>query len=287
MSDRMLDKLAKILKQAENAGTPEEADAFLAKAQHLASTAAIDLAVARQHTAKRELREQPTHKMITIGTLRKRANAHFCEMFNYIALNNDVMLNIAHDNTWVVAFGMPSDIEVVETLYAALIFQMVEAGNAWIKTGAYKQEKVWRMVTKKDRWGGRWQEEEYTSITAQAARKHFYKGFTERVYYRLVNARRAAMESLKENIYTLPMDSGDPDAPYEVEVSAALVLKEKKDEVDEYYSRKSNARGSWRGAVAAVDENSWSRSAGDDAGRSARLSSTKAIGGQRTSVTAA
>jgi hypothetical protein len=281
----MLDKLAKILKQAENAGSPEEADAFLAKAQHLASVTAIDLAVARQYTAKRELREQPTHKAITIGTKRKQGNTHFIELFNYIALNNDVKLNIGNDHTYVIAFGMPSDIEVVEVLYASLIFQMVESANAWIKTGDYKLEVVWRKVAKKDRWGNRWQEEKYAPITSQAARKNFYKGFTERVYYRLVKAREEAMESLKKNVYTLPMDSGDPEVPYEVEVSAALVLKEKTDEVNEYFDRKSTAKGTWGGASAGTTSTR-SRRAGDDAGRSARLSSTKAIGGQRTSVAA-
>jgi hypothetical protein len=285
VSDRMLDKLAKILKQAENASSPEEADAYLAKAQHLASVTAIDLAVARQHTAKRELREQPTHKAITIGTKRKHGNAHFIQMFNYIALNNDVKLNIGNDHTFVIAFGMPSDIEVVEALYASLIFQMVEAANTWIKTGKYKTEKVWRKVTKRDAWGGKWRAEEWAPVPAQTARKNFYKGYTERVYWRLVEARKQAMESLKGKAYTLPMDSGDPDVPYEVEVSAALVLKEKSDEVNEYFDRKSTAKGTWRGVSAGV-LSSRSRTAGDDAGRSARLGSAKAIGGQRTRVAA-
>jgi hypothetical protein len=285
MADKMLDKLAKILKQAENATTPEEVEAFMAKAQHLASVTAIDLAVARQHTAKREQREQPVHKVITIGEKRKQGNAHFIDLFRYIAQNNDVKIDIARNNTWVGAFGMPSDIEVVEVLYASLLFQMVEAANAWIKTGEYKKQKVWRTVTKRDRWGGTWRTEEYAPMTAQTARKNFYVGFTNRVFYRLVEARKQAMQSLKDKTYTLPMDSSDPEMPYEVEVSAALVLKEKTEEINDFYKQKSTARGSWKGSSVS-NHSTAARNAGDSAGRSARLGSAKAIGGQRTAVAA-
>ena len=46
----MLDTLSKLLNQAENAATPEEAEAFFAKAQELATLHAISLAEARAHT---------------------------------------------------------------------------------------------------------------------------------------------------------------------------------------------------------------------------------------------
>jgi hypothetical protein len=280
MSDKLLDRLAKILKQAENASTPEEAEAFMQKAQALASETSIDLAIARQHTAKREQREQPTHKLITIGEKKRQGNAFFMDLFRYIATVNDVKVNLAHDNTYVVAFGFPSDIEVVEVLYASLLFQMVESANTWLKTGAYKEEKVWRTVTKHSRWGGKWKEEAYVPITAQQARKNFYTGFTARVFYRLSEARREVLEAAEARTVEVLDEQGNA-----VSSSAALVLKSKSDEVKDYYTKKSTAKGTWKGSKVSVESRA-AQSAGDNAGRTARLGTAKAIGGSRTSIAA-
>jgi hypothetical protein len=279
MSDKLLDKLAKILARAERA-KGAEAEAFMQHAQALASTHSIDLAIARQHTAKQERREQPTHKVIKIGEKRKQANAHFIDLFRYVAAVNDVQLNIGNSNTYVVAFGFPSDIEVVETLYASLVFQMVEAANVWLKTGEYKQEKVWRTVTRKSRWGNRYQEEDYVPITPQQARKNFYRGYAERVYYRLNNARKEAMEAAKEREVKVLDDQGNS-----VSSSTALVLKAKADEVKDYHTKHSTAKGTWKGSSIGTESYA-SRLAGDSAGRTARLGTAKAIGGSRTSIAA-
>jgi hypothetical protein len=279
MSDKLLNRLAKILTQAERA-KGVEAETFMQKAQALASAHSLDLAIARQHTAKREQREQPTHKMIVIGEKRKQGNAHYMDLFRFIAHVNDVKVNLAHNNTYVVAFGFPSDIEVVETLYASLVFQMVEAANAWLKTGEYKGEKVRRQVTKSDRWGGKWKEYAYVSITSQQARKNFYRGYAERVFYRLNLAREEALEAAKARKVEVLDEQGNA-----VSSSAALVLKSKADEVDDYYNGKSKAKGTWKGPKVGT-QSIIARSAGDDAGRTARLGTAKAIGGSRTPIAA-
>jgi hypothetical protein len=284
MADRMLDKLAKILAQAENASTPEEAATYMKKAQSLATLGSIDLAVARQHTAKKEQREQPTHKHITIGQPRKNNNARLVNLFLAIADNNDVKCNIAMNSTFVIAFGMPSDIEVVEVLYASLLYQMTESANAWLKTGEYKQEKVLRQVTKRDAWG-KYKDLEERPMDGRTARANFYDAFTRRISSRLWSARQEALEAAKENIYTLPT-TGDNGVEYEIEVTAELVLFDKKKEVGAYYEKASTAKGSWKGASSTSNYSSAARTAGDNAGRSARLSSAKAIGGQRTSLAA-
>ncbi|MDX3260759.1 DUF2786 domain-containing protein [Streptomyces sp. MI02-2A] len=280
MSDRMLDKLSKLLRQAESAKNPAEAEAFMQKAQSLASTHSIELAIARQHTAKKEQREQPTHKVIAIGEKKKLGNAHFIDLFRWVAYNNDVTLNIGNDNTYVIAFGMPSDIEVVEVLYASLVFQMVESANAWLKTGEYKSEKVWRSVRKRDRWGGSWVEEQYVTITPQAARKNFYEGFGARVYQRLSAARLEAVMAAEAREVEIRGERGSEESS-----STALVLKAKADEVKEYHAKHSTAKGTWKGSSVSVRSHA-ARSAGDDAGRTARLGTAKAIGGSRTSIAA-
>jgi hypothetical protein len=285
MADRMLDKLAKILAQAENASTPEEASTYMKKAQSLATLGSIDLAVARQHTAKKEQREQPTHKMITIGQARKQNNARLVNLFNAIAYANDVRLNIANNSTFVIAFGMPSDIEVVEVLYASLLFQMVESANAWLKTGEYKKETV---RGKKKVWDAYWGEWDYETVykpmDGRTARANFYDAFTGRISARLQEARKEALEAAKEKTYSVP-STGVDGKEYEIEVTAALVLFDKKKEVSDYFNAKSTAKGTWKGA-STTTRSSTARSAGDSAGRSARLGSAKAIGGQRTSLAA-
>lgn len=285
MADRMLDKLAKILAQAENASTAEEAATYMKKAQALATTNAIDLAVARQHTAKKELREQPTHKAITIGQPRKNNNARLVNLFIAVADNNDVKVNIATNSTFVVAFGMPSDIEVVEVLYASLLYQMTEAANAWMKTGEYKQEKVWRKVHKKDAWGYRYEDYEERALDGRTARANFYDAFTGRIRSRLRESRQEALEESKENTYIVPT-TGEDGVEYEIEVSAELVLFDKKKEIGAYYEKASTAKGSWKGSSRTTAYSTTARVAGDNAGQSARLGSAKAIGGQRTSLAA-
>jgi hypothetical protein len=265
-----VDKLAKILNLAENASTPEEADAYMQKAQALATTASIDLAVARQYTAKKEKREQPTHKTITIGEARKNNNARFVELFNAIASANDVQINMAMNSTYVIAFGMPSDIEVVEVLYTSLLFQMVESANAWLKKGEYKEERVWSDRTYT-----------YRPMSGKTARANFYDAFVQRINLRLWEARRQALAAVQEQSFTvLDQESGQ-----EVQTSAALVLKTKAVEVNDYYKATSRARGSWKGASVS-HTSSAARSAGDSAGRSARLGSQRAIGGHRTGIAA-
>jgi hypothetical protein len=267
MSDRMLDKLAKILNQAENAATPEEAEAFLRKAQMLATNTSIDLAVARQYTARGEKREQPTHKHITIGEARKKSNARLANLFFAVSNNNDVKINIANNSTFVIAFGMPSDIEVVETLYASLLFQMVESANAWLRKGEYKTEQVWN-----DRACG------FKPMDGRTARSNFYDAYTKTIFTRLYGARKEALEAVKERTYAVKNDQGASEHQ-----SAEMVLFNKADEVNDYYKTASTAKGTWKGARAAAHSNS-ARTAGDSAGRTARIGSNLAIGGSRTAV---
>lgn len=279
MADRMLDKIALILHKAENATTDEEAATYMEKAQKLASLSSIELAVARQHTAKKSQREQPTHKRITIGEARKGNLAHYCELFHYIALQNDVQVNLARNSTFVIAFGMPSDIEVVEVLYASLAYQMVEAANAWLKTGEFKNETVSTEVTRRDSYGS-YKVLVEKPLHGKVARANFYRAYTVRIGVRLADARYAAMEDVKETAYDVTDDEGQA-----VKSSAEIVMRDKAVEVRDYYKSASTARGTWKGPRTSAGS-STARTAGDNAGRSARLGANKAIGGSRTPIAA-
>ena len=51
--DKMLARIAALLRQAEGTDNAHEAEAFMAAAQRLATATSIDLALARSHSAQR------------------------------------------------------------------------------------------------------------------------------------------------------------------------------------------------------------------------------------------
>jgi len=117
MSD-LLDRISKLLALADNAGTPEEADAAMAKAQFLCTQSQIELEVARLHQADKARRKTPIQKVVMLAprdvTRGRRINnaAEMCSLFLAIAEANDIQCNIYHDSSGIIAFGFESDIEV-------------------------------------------------------------------------------------------------------------------------------------------------------------------------------
>ena len=217
---------------AERTTNEHEADAFLRKAQALATQSSIDLAIARSATSKREAREQPISRTIAIGEPRQRVNKHLVQLFIGVAHANDVKVDIAHNSTYVIAFGMPSDITVVEAIHNSLATQMVAASNVWLRSGQWRAATYFRM----ERHG-------YGRIpvrrqhTAQTARGSFYAAFTERVSVRLILARE---EAVAEHAQSTRTESG-------ALLSTALVLADKEKEVASFHKRNSEARGAWSG----------------------------------------
>lgn len=273
MADKMLDKVAALLRQAEGTDNEAEAAAFVERAQQLASVHSIDLALARQHQAKKEQREQPITKRLTIGDPGKKGLKYFVHLFGQVARNNDVKYDVAHNSTYVIAYGFPSDIEVVETLYASLSVQMVLAANTYLASGEYKKET--RNVY--DRWGffvGT------KPVDGRIARGSFYDGFWARIGQRLREARKQA----QEQTYTaVDVETGEA-----VQTTGALVLKGKEVEVQDFYQAKSTARGSWQGGRRSATSGSSSAGyrAGSKAGQNARLGGQGAIGGSRSALSA-
>ncbi len=263
-----IDKLAKVLAQAEAASTPEEAEAFLAKAQYLSTRWSIDLATARQHTAREQQRAEPVQRTITIGEPRAMGNSRLVGLFLACAQPNDVRADVARNSTTVYAYGFPTDLEVVEALYVHLALQMVHDANAFLSSDAHQVDAaVWNPRTGT-----------FGPPSKKTARLAFYEAFVEQIAGRLWAARHEAeARAERERLEDAQADAG---------ASTVLVLAEKEAEVADFYGRTSTARGSWQagrrrtgldGGVAAWE-------AGARSGAEARLSAARRLPGGRTQI---
>jgi hypothetical protein len=271
----MIEKIGKLLAKAEAAATEAEAEAYYEKAQSLAAAHSISLAVARAKVADSQRREEPTHRRIRVGEKGKHVDKNLIWLFSAIADSNDVEIDIAHNSTYVVAYGMPSDIDMVERLWSSLAVTMVRLADDYIKRGEWRGEKVYRSkrVRVSNGWYGPATEEvwDYYPLTAQGARASWHEGFTARIKERLRESRAAAVA---DAVKAEPRSG----------IGTDLVLKGKEVEVKDYYRRASNARGSWRGGGRSNGNSASARSAGRRAASSAKISGSAGIGGGRKAV---
>jgi hypothetical protein len=246
--DKMLARIAALLRQAENTDNVHEAETFMAAAQRLATTTSIDLAVARAHSATRSKAQEPTQRTITIGNAGARGLRTYVQLFVVIAAANDVKCDVASNSTFVYAYGFAEDIDATHALYAGLVVQMVKASDAYLSTGRHRPTPT---------------------ITA---RLNFQLAFGGRVGQRLGEAREQARQ--------------DVDKQPERHPGTAIALRNKDLELKSYYREASKARGTWRATTATAGYSSAARQAGDRAGRRARLGSSAELAGPGTALEA-
>jgi hypothetical protein len=242
--DKMLARIAALLRQAEGTDNAHEAEAFMAAAQRLATATSIDLAVARAHSATRTAAEVPTQRTITIGEPGTRGLRTYVQLFAGIASANDVRCDVASNSTFVYAYGFAEDIDASHALYASLVVQMVRTCDAYLATGAHRPTPT---------------------ITA---RLNFQLAFGARIGRRLSEARDEARR--------------EATAARSASPGAAVALRNKEVELRDHYRIESRARGTWRAASASAGYSSAARRAGDRAGRHARLGATPELPGART-----
>ncbi|MBI2701645.1 MULTISPECIES: DUF2786 domain-containing protein [Mycobacterium] len=244
--DKMLSRIAALLRQAEGTDNPHEAEAFMTAAQRLATASSIDLAVARSHSANRSAAQAPTQRTITIGEAGTRGLRTYVQLFVLIAAANDVRCDIASNSTFVYAYGFAEDIDATHALYASLVVQMVRASDAYLATGEHRPTPT---------------------ITA---RLNFQLAFGARVGQRLAEAREQAKQEASKDRRRAP--------------GTAIALRDKEVELRDHYREASRARGTWRANRASAGYSSAARRAGDRAGRRARLGSSQELPGARTAL---
>ena len=244
--DKMLARIAALLRQAEGTDNAHEADAFMSAAQRLATAASIDLAVARSHAASRSPAQAPTQRTITIGTAGTRGLRTYVQLFVLIASANDVRCDIASNSTFVYAYGFTEDIDATHALYASLVVQMVRASDSYLASGAHRPTPT---------------------ITA---RLNFQLAFGTRVGLRLAEARDQARQEVSKDRGRAP--------------GTAIALRDKEVELRDHYRSTSRARGSWQANRATAGYSSAARRAGDRAGKRARLGNSPELPGARTAL---
>jgi len=211
--DRLVDRIGKLLAQAEGTDNEHESAAFVERAQALATAHAVDLERARARQRDRAARgggEPLVQERVDVGARGKRGNRHRVLLYSVVARVNDVLVNVAHDSTYVLGFGHRADLDVVERLWASLAVQMTAAASRRLDRGEHRT----------------------AGVPAQTWRLSFYDGWVAAVGERLRAARDRAVAAT-------PVATGEP--------SAALVLRDKAARVQDFYTEQSQARGSWRG----------------------------------------
>jgi hypothetical protein len=121
-SDRLLDRVRKLLAKAEDEGvTPAEAEALTAKAAELMAKYGIDRALL---AAQRPETDRPDNRLVDIYNPWGRVRAHLlCGLAS--ALRCQPILVTAEDGTLRVhIFGYASDLERTDVLYTSLLIQM-------------------------------------------------------------------------------------------------------------------------------------------------------------------
>jgi hypothetical protein len=241
--DKMLARIAALLRQAEGTDNTHEAEAFMAAAQRLATATSIDLAVARSHAATRTKAQAPVQRTITIGAAGTKGLRTYVQLFAVIAGANDVRVDVASNSAFVYAYGFAEDIDASHALYASLVMQMVRASEAYIASGAHRPTPT---------------------ITA---RLNFQLAFGARIGQRLVKARDEAQREAQDERRGRP--------------GTAIALRDKEIELRDFYSTQSKARGTWYASRASAGYSSAARRAGDRAGRRARLGNSPEFAGAR------
>lgn len=234
MTERLLDKIGKLLAQAEGTTNEHEAEAFVTRAQELATAYAVDLELARARQQARRLKaveESFEQRRLVIGERGKRGNRQQVFLYLAVAQANDVLVNVATDSTFVLGFGYPADLDVVERLWASLATQMAAAAARRLRAG------------------------ENGAVAAISWRLSFYEGWVHAVQSRLEAARTRALQQPVETTGT----------------TGELVIREKAERVRAFHDQESQARGTWRGGRGDRQVHGSAWRAGERDGRNARL----------------
>lgn len=261
--DGTVRRVAALLAKAESTASPEESEAYLAKAALVAQRHSIDLAVAAWSAGRGS--DQPTHRMLTIGPPRAALNKHLVALLVCVARTWAVRVDVGHGSTYVLLYGMSSDLDQVESVFVTASTLMVGRADEHVRSQA------WRGTSYRGPDGAP------RPVTASVARTAFCLGFIQRLAQRLATARRQAAGEPT----TLPGAPGSPSTTQADRDRVALALRARELAVTDYHRATTRARGTWRGSASAAGSAAGSRRAGE---RAAEEYDRRSLPGQRRAL---
>src|SRR3974377_818346 len=116
--DKMLARIAALLRQAEGTDNTHEADAFMSAAHRVGRGASSGMAGARSHATRRSPAQAPTQRTVTIGPAGTRGLRTYVQLFVLIAAANDVRCDVASNSTFLYVYGFAEDIDASHALSA-------------------------------------------------------------------------------------------------------------------------------------------------------------------------
>jgi putative metallohydrolase (TIGR04338 family) len=235
------DKVSKLLTHADKAGTPEEQKVYLEKAESLAATHAINLALIRKKQADADgdtERDRPiTGELFSFHPLPNTTYRNLAvELGSAIARAHGAQCTIRGKSTYMTFYGFSEDVNLTELMLSRVTPMMFEAAEDYLKTPEHKM----------------------SGVAAVSARITFCKNFAWEVGSRLAEAVK---QTEKEVVETLALTDGS------ASTSTEIALRDKAVEVRDYVAhefKRQGVRGSWKGSGTS----NWSNGAAD-AGRSA------------------
>ncbi len=166
--DKMLARVQALLAKAESTPYPEEAAAFVAKAQELMTRHAIDDVLAS--AGPRRAGAKPVLRIITIADPYRSAKV---TVLAGVASANDVRV-VTGDRGTITLIGFESDVEVSEVMFASLLVQAtreMHAAGARITDGRLRAFRHAFFVSFGARIGARLREARATA-TEEATVEH-------------------------------------------------------------------------------------------------------------------
>jgi hypothetical protein len=270
-------KIANLLRHAEKAATPEESEAYQARAQALATRYSIDMQLAAAAKINSERRPELIQEGIRIGDRGKRGLHPYYDLLQAIATENNVRMTLLSDASYAWMHGYDNDVETTKALYTSLLTQMIKESDAYIRSGAYKSETTYRAVRVKTSWGGSYTDWKEAPVHGKTARRSFLEAFTYKVSARLREARCQAEQDAANSHFH------NQDTPLEIQAatsseSVAVAIRERTKEVANFYTAKNPRLRTHRRSSTST-HSSHAASAGREAGARARLSAPKALAG--------
>ncbi len=284
-----LARVAALLAKAQGTDNADEAEAYVAKAALVAQRHSIDMAVAALAASSGAPSAGPSHRMLTIGAPRSPQNKQLTELLCVISSTFGVRVDVGPGSTYALVYGIPGDLDQVESLYATAAVMMLDRATLHVRSRSWEGTGYLAPGSATPR-----------PVTAVIARNAFCLGFTHRLGQRLASVSSQAHQERAGPSGTAcgqrsapgPQDGaglehGREDHPASRGVGSdgqerervALALRARDMAVTDYYRRVSAARGSWRRSATAAASAAASRRAGERAADEFRRSRLAPGGG--------